>query len=375
MTARQSPISEGVTVEEVTWSSTGRCSSGTFKTDLTFSGQMPTDILSAADPVAWYLHRHHSSSARGKWSATSHRTGLPHREANETREFPLDLWHSSPITYDSPPLVEVAMSVQFEPPRGLNLAHLGAFWAGQRSTFPVVRSAEPIPSTNEVFGDHVQWLPPALLLALTNAPDCRLQMASSDDQWMCQVQRDRLVVNWRKRNEQYPRFSATWSRFIDAWSDWRKFVSELNLAPPIPRQWELTYVNRIPKDDLWDAPSDWPKIFPGIWGGNFANIEGASLKGLQGQWVWESSNPVARLYVEPKPGRTHDNPSQPVLLLNLTARGLIDINESKDRTNDAGEIEAIKSGMSCGHGLIVSTFDKLASADAKKTWGRHATPS
>jgi hypothetical protein len=145
---------------------------------------------------------------------------------------------------------------------------------------------------------------------------------------------------------------------------------DLKFASLKPRQWELTYVNRIPKENLWQSPSDWPKIFPGLWGGAFATIDGASLRGFQGQWVWETSDPVARLYVEPKPGRTNDNPPQPVLLLSLTARGLVHINES-ERREDA-ESEAIKSGMSCGHGLIVTTFDTVASNDAKKAWGRHA---
>lgn len=262
------------------------------------------------------------------------------------------------------------MSIQFDPPKGLNQAHLGAFWAGQRSILPMVRSAQPILATNEVFGDQVQWLPPALHLALTNEPECRLQMTSADDQWMCQVQRDRLVVNWRKRSNQYPRFSATWNRFLDVLRAWQNFLIDLKFAPLKSRQWELTYVNRIPKENLWQSPSDWPKMFPGLWGGNFATIEGASLRGCQGQWVWETTDPVVRLYVELKPGRTNENPPQPVLLLSLTARGPVLFNENEGQ--ESVEIEAIRFGMSRGHDLIVTTFDTVASNAAKKVWGRHA---
>lgn len=81
------------------------------------------------------------------------------------------------VTYDAPPLVEVAISIQFDPPKGLNQAHLGAFWVTQKDLLPNVRAVQPIATTNENFGSQGQWLPPSLQLALTNEPDCR----TSDD--------------------------------------------------------------------------------------------------------------------------------------------------------------------------------------------------
>ena len=262
------------------------------------------------------------------------------------------------------------MSIQFDPPKGLNHGHLGAFWATQRSSLPLVRAAQPIRTTNEVFGNQGQWLPPSLRLALTNEPECRLQMTSSDDQWMCQVQRDRLVVNWRKRSAQYPRFAATWSRFEQAWQSWQAFLVELDFPVLKPRLWDLTYVNRIPKGILWESPSDWPKVLPGLWGGAFTSIEGTRFKGLQGQWVWESVAPVARLYVEPKPGKSTDQPSQDVLLVFLSARGPVLPPENGPAADDASVSELIEAGMNPGHFLIVSTFDGMVSEDAKKAWNR-----
>ncbi len=144
----------------------------------------------------------------------------------------------SSMTYDAPPLVEVAMSAQFDPPKGLNQAHLGAFWVTQKASLPHVRAVQPISTANEVFGDQGQWLPPSLQLELTNEPDCRLQMTSSDEQWMCQVQRNRVVVNWRKRSEQYPRFSTTWCRFQAAWQAWETFLADLEFDSLKPRLWE-----------------------------------------------------------------------------------------------------------------------------------------
>lgn len=276
------------------------------------------------------------------------------------------------ITYDAPPLVEVAMSVQFDPPAGLNQAHLGAFWVTQKDSLPHVRALEPIATTNEAFGNPSQWLPPSWQLELTREPDCRLQMRSLDDQWMCQLQRNRLVINWRKRSDNYPRFGATRDRFCAAWKSWQMFLGELNLPRPRPRLWELTYVNRVPEGSLWKAPDDWPNVFPGLWGGRFATVPGAQLRGHQGRWVWESSHPPARLYVEPKPGHSADAPPQAVLLLSLTARGPLDPFGADPKASDGDDDGSIEAGIAFGHELIVGTFDRITSETARKEWGRHA---
>lgn len=290
---------------------------------------------------------------------------------SKRREQTLGQPQLSSITYDAPPLVEVAMSIQFDPPRGLNQAHLGAFWVTQKETFPHVRAVQPIATTTENFGSPCQWLPPSLQFALTDEPDCRLQMTSSDDQWMCQVQRDRLVINWRMRREEYPRFSSTWDRFRAVLDDWQAFLVELKMATNA-QLWELTYVNRIPKGGLWERPCDWPNVFPGLWGGSFATIEGAKLRGFQGQWVWESDDPPVRLYVEPKPGRTVEEPHQDVLLLSITARGRIVPPGANGKSASSTVVEGIQSGIGSGHNLIVTIFDSIASEVAKKAWGRHA---
>jgi len=275
------------------------------------------------------------------------------------------------ISYDTPPLVEVAMALRFDPPTGFGQAHLGAYWASRKREFPRVRAVQPISTANESFGGERQWLPPSLQLALTNEPDSRLQMTSSDDQWMLQVQRNRLVINWRKRSKEYPRFEAAWDRFKSSWIDWTKFIHDLNFSPPIPQLWELTYVNRIPQGTLWDTPADWPNVFPGLWGGKLAVVDDAQLCGFHGQWVWEHSSFPARLYVEPKPVRLSGPPPQDVLLLSLTARGIIPPVQSEASVEIGSEMERIESGIRCGHDFIVSTFDKIASIEAKQVWGRH----
>lgn len=286
------------------------------------------------------------------------------------RDSILDRSQALSLTYSSPPLVEVAMSVQFDPPKGMNLGHLGAFWVTQKELLPSVRVANPIAAAREDFGEQTQWRPPPLQFALSSKPDCRLQMTSADDQWVGQVQRDRLVVNWRKRTGEYPSFTATWIRFQQTWQSWEDFLSEFEFASLRPWLWELTYVNRITSGTLWKSPNDWPRLFPGLWGSDFAAGSGIGLRGFQGQWIGASADPVARLYLDVKLGQSSDELQQDTLILTLTARGPIVAPENRAAGHDSSEANSIEHGMNWGHDLIVSTFDRISSELAKNTWGR-----
>ena len=277
------------------------------------------------------------------------------------------------ITYARAPLVEVAISVQFETPRGFTQAHLGAYWESQREEFPTVHSTQGLPAINESFAGGRSWLPPSLRLALAEEPDTRVQMTSADKQWVQQVQADRLAVNWRKCDDTatpYPRFTKTLKRFWQCWHDLDRFLERVNLTPATPVVWEVVYVNRIPAGSLWRTAADWPGVFPGLWGKPFASIEGASLAGLQGQWVWETASPTARLYVEPKPGRGPGPDFHDLLFVTFTARGPLALPAGAAAGDNSREA-AICGAVDLGHRLIVSAFDSLNSAKAKIAWGRN----
>lgn len=270
------------------------------------------------------------------------------------------------VNYEAPPVVEVAMSVQFDPAPRFTIAHLGVFWFSLKEKFPNLKTAQPIVATNEDFGGSGQWIPPSLQLALTNEPQCRLQMSSSDDQWMCQIQFDRIVVNWRKRQQEYPRFGATLNRFLELWGSLQKFFVDYKQEEVTPTYWELTYVNRIPSGSLWSTPADWPLVFPGLWGERFGCPNGLNLRGLRGQWVWDVDHEAARLYVDPSPARP--DKGEDLLMLNLTARGIAAERENVKEAAD--HIEAITDKMHLGHNLIVLMFDAISSPKAKQHWKR-----
>jgi len=277
-----------------------------------------------------------------------------------------------PITYENPPIVEVAISTQFEPPRGLTQAHLGAYWAHCRHEFPKVQATQVLPATTEEFGSRRAWLPPSIRLALTDEPDSRIQMTSADSVWMLQVQSNRIVVNWRRTSEDptsYPRFIGTWQRFKEAWEQWILFLSSVDLPAPQPTHWEIVYVNRVGRGSLWNTPTDWPAVLPGLWGHGFATIPETVLAGIHGQWVWESRDPPARLFIEPKPGRGPSPKLEDFLFFNLTARGKINISPALPSSDDS-PLHTIEEGIKWGKRLIVDAFDRIISPEAKLEWKR-----
>ncbi len=266
--------------------------------------------------------------------------------------------------YAHPPLVEVAMSVEFEQPQGFSLPQLGLFWSQLKTDFPRVQAVQPIPSSAKDFEEEGVWLPPQLHLEFSDHPVCRLQMISEDDQWMCQLQPDRFVINWRKRSSDYPRYGATLDRFAQIWSTFESLLQSEKFDAPKPRLWELTYVNRIPQGKLWQTVNDFPSVLPGLWGGPFTSIGQLKLNGLRSQWVWDQQSPRARLFVETLPAQAITPSPNDVLLLKLTARGPIK-NES-----GAGSLEIIQTRLNTGHELIVMMFDAVVSTNAKRDWGR-----
>lgn len=51
----------------------------------------------------------------------------------------------------NPPIVELALSILFEPNWNLNDVHLGPFWWDNRDFFPTVEPVQPIRTDHETF--------------------------------------------------------------------------------------------------------------------------------------------------------------------------------------------------------------------------------
>ena len=263
-------------------------------------------------------------------------------------------------TLEAPPLIETVLGVQFAPLENLTSAHFGWYW----KTFldpswgkPV--EAGEIPDQFERFGAS-SWQLPIRELKLMDAPSPnRLQFISPEGDRVIQVQKTRYIYNWRKRESTYPRFKILLPEFKRQLQGFREFLRVAKLDDISPNQWEVTYINHVPKGDLWKGPEDWQAVFPGLMADPRTSVDAVSRQSVSGEWHFE---------IRPQKGRLHVNfqhaklaeVGQEVLVVQLTARGSVDSNDSD---------LSLSQGLELGRHVLVRTFFDVCSESALAYWG------
>ncbi len=264
-------------------------------------------------------------------------------------------------SYENPPVVEVVLGVQFELLQEFTSAHLGWFWKSKlNDDWQKTVDVPELPDQQEPFGSSNRlWVPDSIRIQLTSkiGPD-RLQIVNTAGDRMIQLQQTRFIFNWISRGADYPRFGPIKSDFENYYSHFRDFVKEAKLGAVKENQWELVYVNRVPKGDLWKTPADWHNVFPVLLS-KITNYGETDFESLNGEWRSVSPDNRTRLratvrYHEQQPGSS-DNGD---LLLTLTARGPIDEKQGRN------------SGFELGHSTIVYAFEDISSDEAQRFWGK-----
>ena len=271
------------------------------------------------------------------------------------------------MNYDRPPVVETVLGVQFERLTGFCNAHLGAFWEvlNEEGEWPFVTDAPPLPSQFERFTPEARW-GKGLHLQLSQDPSARLQIKNRDGDRMIQLQNNRLHFNWLgEHGGRYPRYELVRKGFAQALEHFLQFVKKKEeLGPFCANQWEVTYLNHIPKGTVWNTPQDWQffsllRSVPTIDG----LIEGESFSG---EWHFVIPDKRGRLHLRWQ----HDLQPEPeegeLIALTLTARGPLE--------NVKSDTDRILEGIDLGRKTIVESFAKLMSEEANRYWGwKHVT--
>lgn len=157
------------------------------------------------------------------------------------------------VNFTDPPVVEVALSVQFEPVEGLSSYRSGALYERWRADFPhVSQHAEVAPMPAFDTEDDAVFL-----MVGAGPTGSRLWFETPERTFLLQLQSDRLTVNWRRfADAPYPRYPAVRERLVAAWGDLTETVG----ATPRVGQVEVSYVNMIARsaDEVllgWDNPT------------------------------------------------------------------------------------------------------------------------
>jgi len=259
-------------------------------------------------------------------------------------------------SFRNPPVMETVLGVQFAPIPDLTGGHIGWYWKScLGSSWPRLIEGLFLQDQFERFEQQPSWNFPSLQFSVT-VPN-RLQIIHEDDDRVIQVQNTRFLYNWRRREDEYPRYRSIYPEFIRHLELFRAFLKTANLGDLVPNQWEVTYISHIPQGDLWKSPIDWCKVFPRLF--TSANhSDSLRLESMANDWHFEITPQKGRLHISSKHGRVQDG-GEDVLSLELTARGPL----------QSGDMKAIESGLDLGHRSIVQTFVALASESALNFWG------
>ena len=158
---------------------------------------------------------------------------------------------SSLPSYKKPPVNEVVFGVVFRTPENLRIPHIGLLWQKFRADYPFIQHAPPVASAKgEIRIDLA-----------TGSPIPRVWFINKSDDQLVQFQPDRFYFNWRHRQSQYPRYGHLAKNFEKIINNIVNFFKEFKFGDLEPTEFELTYINHIPKGEGWDTINDLPKIF------------------------------------------------------------------------------------------------------------------
>jgi uncharacterized protein (TIGR04255 family) len=146
--------------------------------------------------------------------------------------------------FENPPVVEVALAIEFSHIPGLDNYKLGRLQQEWEQDYPTIRDvpgAPPTPAFDQVNAMQINFGQPIQKI-WASAPESGL---------LVQTQADRIILNWRKNEDKtggrYPGyFDALRPELQRLWGKMTAFIAAGGLPAPVPHMVEFTYVNAVP---------------------------------------------------------------------------------------------------------------------------------
>jgi len=262
--------------------------------------------------------------------------------------------------FAQPPVDETALSIQFAPIPGFSVAHFGLYWAKIRNDYPQFELKPPITSITEQFGPGVPFRR-QLGIAFVDVPEIRCWFLDQSGNRLIQVQRDRLVYNWRKitGTETYPRYPVLRASVKKEWERFCDFLKDEKLERPKISQCEVTYVNNIEYNKGWNGYGELDKVVAAFATPKLKNrfLPDPERVGMEVTYRLEES--AGRLRVSFVPvirGRDGNE----VLQMTLTARGAPKSSSEED----------VFGWLDLGRKWIVRGFADFTTEEMHKIWGK-----
>jgi uncharacterized protein (TIGR04255 family) len=259
--------------------------------------------------------------------------------------------------FGEPPVVETALSVQFEPLAKFKSAHLGLFLSNLGKDWFNVSDAPPLPPQFERFERLISW--EGVQFEFTRDISLRMQARNASNDRMVQLQNGRFSLNWLgESGRSYPSYETVRPEFEKAFASLNRFLRECDLGELRPNQWEVTYLNHIPKGTVWSETHEWSNPFRFLIG-TPGSPAGTKPENFAGEWHYEIEPQRGRLHVQLKSAWRKKPQPEEILLLVLTARG------------PASIADDIIAGLDLGHETTVRAFTDLTTDSAQTFWKRY----
>jgi uncharacterized protein (TIGR04255 family) len=163
------------------------------------------------------------------------------------------------VKYKQPPINELIIGAYFDQPLALRAEHIGLFWSKIRSHFPKIQQ-QP-----EIVLPIVGRLSFQIGFTDEPYPMPRFWLTSEDETILLQIQKNAFLLNWRKRDSEYPHFENVKSFFDQYLNTYSEFLkNDLGIQLPTLHIAELTYSNLIESTEYWRDVSDTTRLFPAI---------------------------------------------------------------------------------------------------------------
>ncbi len=251
-----------------------------------------------------------------------------------------------------PPLNEVVLGVQFNPPNGYQQIYAGEVWDLFRQEFPTVAEQPALPPSFETFGIHSMG---KQVRFITGPQHARFWFLRQDGEELIQFQQDRLLHNWRKvgdETNEYPRFESMIKNFHGQLSQVQDYMTALIPQKLSINQCEISYINHIaPLPDKPLKTSDWLRFAsfedePDDFSINYREVIRDDEK-----------KPIGRLTCEAVLGF---KAGLRIIVLTLTVRG----------APKNSDIDSAIEFLEMGRNRIVSKFSEITTEKAHKQWER-----
>lgn len=247
-------------------------------------------------------------------------------------------------SFRKPPVNEVVCGMRFRPADGLRIPHIGLLWDKFRADYPIIQHAPPISSARgEILVDKT-----------TGLPLPRMWFISPTEDQLIQFQNDRFYFNWRKKEGEYPRYDHVIRNFETVLDAVRDFLKECELGELEPVEYELSYINHIPKGIGWNTIDDLNEMFSNfIWNMTKAHFL-PNPENVNWTLKFSLSEKKGHLTVSLKQAIRKED-ELPIVIFELKANGI-------DRENN------IHNWFDLAHQWIVRGFTDLTTKKMHKIW-------